>query len=399
MLLDFRRQMNRVFEIGLIILISIFLVQCEKKDPINQVPEPEIFPSFNRSLALEPYATTSANVTFGDLNGDGNLDIVLAKGRHWPVINRIIFGDGKGNIIESKDLGTIENRSYTSLLSDLDQDGDLDIVVSNDDPDSKLIYLNDGSGNFELNSEFGSSNWSTRNASIADLNNDGYPDIVVANRNSRSATTNYYCINNGEGNFENNSFAFANYSATTITPGDFNNDGLIDLAVPHRDGGQSYVHMQTSSDSINFKLLPFGPADASIRMSKVADLNQNGKLDIIAIDTKKGAVVYFQQTDGSFSSGTSIGSQTQNPYALAVGDLNLDGHTDIIVGYINFKSVVLYNDGTGNNYTSVEFGGNDQGTVYGFDIGDFDKDGLIDIAAARSGAVNILYFGEVLENP
>ena len=389
---------SRILNTGISLFILIFLAQCEKKETINLEPETEILLTFDRSMALEPYAETSANVSFGDLNGDGNLDIVLAKGRHWPLPNRVLFGDGNGGILKSQDLGNISNRSYTTLLSDLDLDGDLDIIVSNDDPDPKLIYLNDGNGNFELASEYGSADWSTRNASVADLNNDGYPDIIVANRNSRSATTNYLCINNGQGNFKNNAIAFANYSATTITPADFNNDGLIDLAVPHRDGGQSYVHIQTSKDSIKFKLLPFGSSNAYFRMSKVADFDKDGRMDLIAIDTKKGAIIYFQQADGSFASGISIGSQTQNPYAIAVGDINLDGHIDIVIGYINFKSVVLYNDGTGTHFTPIEFGGNNQGSVYGFAIGDFDKDGLSDIAAARSGAVNILYFGETL-NP
>ena len=75
---------------------------------------------FNRVLLLEETPTTSANASIGDLNGDGHLDIVLIKGRHWPVANRILMGDGSGNFNSASDLGDVEDRSYTGALADLD---------------------------------------------------------------------------------------------------------------------------------------------------------------------------------------------------------------------------------------------------------------------------------------
>jgi hypothetical protein len=353
------------------------------------------YPTFDQSLLLESTSETSANIAFGDLNGNGNLDIVLAKGRHWPLYNRIIFGDGNGGIMTSENLGTVQNRTYSSIIIDLDLDGDLDIVVSNDSPDPKITYLNDGNGGFYLGSEYGNPNWNTRNVNVADLNNDGYPDILVANRDgSGGPTNNYLCLNNGSGGFDNNCIAFSNYSSTTITSGDFNNDNLIDLVVPHRDGGQSYVYLQTDQNTINFDLIPFGPSNASIRTSQVGDLNNDGLVDIVTIDTNNGVIAYFQQSDSSFSTGKSIGNEEASPKALTLGDLNLDGNIDIIVGFVQSSSIVYYNNDNANNFLEVEFGENNQGTVYGFALGDYNNDGHIDIAAAKSGAPNILYFGQ-----
>jgi len=82
---------------------------------------------FERVLLLEEKGETSAGVSIGDLNGDGHPDIVLAKGRHWPLYNRILLNDGKGNFT-AKNLGEAPNRTYSAALADLDRDGDLDLA-------------------------------------------------------------------------------------------------------------------------------------------------------------------------------------------------------------------------------------------------------------------------------
>ena len=83
----------------------------------------------------------------GDLDGDGDLDLVLAKGRHTPLLDRVLLNDGKGGFVSS-DLGPTADRTYTAALADLDGDGDLDVLTSNDTPDKKLVYLNNGKGQF-----------------------------------------------------------------------------------------------------------------------------------------------------------------------------------------------------------------------------------------------------------
>ena len=351
-----------------------------------------VFTQYDRMALLESTSETSANVSIGDVNGDGHADIVLAKGRHWPLVDRVLLGDGRGGFPVAHDLGSASDRSYSGRLVDLDGDADLDVVISNDRPDPKLVYLNDGTGRFQPGSTYGQADWSTRDATVADLNADGLPDIVVANRSGGRPGANYICFNRGAGRFDAACERFSSESATTITAADVDGDGLVDLVVPHRDGGQSHVYINrgtgTFSDAAR---VPFGPAVANIRMSAAADLNHDGRQDLVTIDEGTGVAVYFGTEDG-LSAAVPIGLGGQTPYALEIGDLNGDGSPDLVVGYIEARPAVFFNDGSGRVFTPVLFG-DAEGTAYGFALGDVDKDGWLDIAVARSEAPNVLYFG------
>jgi hypothetical protein len=354
-------------------------------------------------LALETTAETSANVSMGDVNGDGNPDLVLAKGRHWPLVDRVLLGDGHGHISLAYDLGEVSDRTYSGLLVDLDRDGDLDVVISNDTPDSKRIYLNDGNGHFRAGSTFGRPQWETRHVSAADLDGDRWPDIIVANRptivdgHPTGDAANYVCMNRGAGRFDSDCLPFSREPATTIAAADFNHDGIIDLAVPYRDRGQSFVYINGGHATFDTKQrVPFGPPDARIRVAESADMDGDGALDLVALDEERGVAVYFGRGDGSFSEAVMVADGKVPPYALIVGDLNGDRKLDIVVGHIEARSTVYFNAGSGHSYSPIQFG-DTKGTVYGFSIGDFDKDGRLDIAVARSDASNVLFFSDPRE--
>src|ERR1043166_6514390 len=228
---------------------------------------PKKLSSFTRVLPLEQTSETSANVSIGELNGDGFPDLVLAKGRHWPLIDRVLLNDGHGKFPKAHDLGDVADRSYSVTLADVDRDGDLDVVVGNDALDLKRVYANDGKGNFHLLSTFGRPEWPTRLATVADVNGDGLPDILVANRADDLKGPNYVCFNKGKGQFDADCFAFSHENATTITPADVNGDGYVDLIVPNRDGGQSYVYINDGKGGLE-KRIPFGPGGAGVRVSQ-----------------------------------------------------------------------------------------------------------------------------------
>src|SRR5215204_770761 len=274
-------------------------------------------PSFDRAVLLETTAEDSANVSMGDLDGDGDVDLVLAKGRHTPILDRVLLNDGTGHFTAS-DLGPIADRTYTAALADLDGDGDLDVLTSNDTPDQKLVYLNDGKGRFTVAGTWGVGAWSTRNAAIADLNGDGRPDVIAANRPGPS----FVCLNQGGGRFAGDCIPIPADSATSIVAADFDKDGFIDLAVPSRDVGQSHVYFNDGKAGFA-RRVPFGPADAAARVAAAADFDGDGDVDLAVGDERAASmVVYMNDGKGGLVAGFHVSDKARTPYAIAAGDLD-----------------------------------------------------------------------------
>ncbi len=354
--------------------------------------------AFDRQLALETQPTTSASVSVGDVNGDGHLDILLAKGRHWPESNRILLGNGRGHFSAS-DVGGDADRTYSAALADLNGDGSVDLVVSNDRPDRKLIYFNDGSGRFTESGTFGDPEWPTRYVTLADLNGDGFPDIITANRNgSRSTgyTPSFVCFNDGKGGFGECS-PLPTESSTIIVAADLDGDGAIDLFLPHRDGGLSKILWNDSKGGFS-ESTQLGPAESRTRLAAAADLDGDGLVDLVVGGPEgKGTVIYLNEGRRKFGTGIALSSPDRVAYSVAIADMNRDGALDLVIGYFEGRGSVFFGDGSGKTF--VETAWNDGvGAVYGLAVGDFNGDDWPDIATARSGGLNAVWFSDAVQS-
>ena len=346
--------------------------------------------SFSRVVLLEEKGETSAAVSVGDLNGDGLTDIVLAKGRHWPLLDRVLLNNGKGGFIASN-LSDEPDRTYSAALADIDLDGDLDIVVSNDSPDPKKLFKNDGKGHFTLAGSFGDPAWSTRYVTLADVDGDRYPDIVVANRmdDPKIPVPSFVCRNNQKGEFPTCD-PISTGSATSIIVADLDGDGAIDLFIPHRDGGQSVVLWNDGKGGFHSST-KVGPPAVWIRMAAAGDLDGDGRLDLAVIEERQKAAFTIRNLgQRRFGQLTRLPGAAREPYAIAVSDLNRDGKLDIVVGHVELPGSVYFNLGHGR---FREIAWNDgKGVVYGMAFADMNGDGWPDIVAARSDAPNGIWF-------
>jgi hypothetical protein len=355
-----------------------------------QAPVSQIRP--RRSFEIVPLETvseTSSNASIGDLNGDGILDIVLAKGRHWPLASRVFFGDGKGHFTPGPALPPqATTRTYSASLADMTKSGHLDIVLSGDSPDPKLILLNDGKGNFKIGGTYGDPRWPSRNAAVADLNGDGYPDIAVANREA----TSYLCFNDGKLHFDCRPVPDLP-SATSVAIADMDGDGANDVIYACRDTCQSKVFYNDGKGNF-VRQVAWGPPNVSTRAMAIADFDGDGHLDIAACHEESGCFVYLNDGKGGFQRGIEFQARAQGvplPYSMIAADLNRNRRPDIIVGYVEAQGIVFFNDGTGKKYDPVPFG-DGKGAIYGMAVADLDGDGWPDVVVARSDAPCFIMF-------
>jgi hypothetical protein len=290
-----------------------------------------------------------------------------------------------GHFISGPTLPSKATKSYSGSLADMTKSGHLDIVLSNDAPDPKLVLINDGIGNFSIGGTYGKPEWETRNAAVGDLNGDGYPDIAVANR----GMTSYVCINDGKLHFDCRPLPDSP-SAATVRIADMNGDSANDVIYACRDSCQSVVYFNDGKGNFPHKE-PWGPAKSSTRAMAVADFNGDGHLDIAACHEKTGCFVYFNDGKGHFGSGIRFATPKAEPYSMLAADLNRDGRPEIIVGYVEAPGVVYFNDGSGKKFKALPFS-DGKGTIYGMAAADLDGDGWPDIVAARSDAPSFMMF-------
>jgi hypothetical protein len=136
--------MSSIYTVLLFILpISIFAQNSDFRNPQNGT---------RYSFGVEKIR--SASIASGDIDADGDIDIIIANGRHWTASNKIFLNNGKGQFTVSYDLGFYESTSYAAEVGDLDGDGDLDIAVGNDKAPNRL-FINNGKGKFVEGKTFG----------------------------------------------------------------------------------------------------------------------------------------------------------------------------------------------------------------------------------------------------
>jgi PKD repeat protein len=182
------------------------------------------------------YEATSRSVDWFDYDNDNDLDLFVAN--EGGENNLLFRNDGKGVFVRitTGALVTDGGDSFGSSVGDIDNDGDMDVFVANHGNTASFLYRNNGNGSF---SRITSGTVTTRTghavgSAFGDLDNDGDLDLMVANAFSGStATTNSLYYNDGTGIFTAVDTGIVSTDAGWsygVAFGDYDRDGDLDIA-------------------------------------------------------------------------------------------------------------------------------------------------------------------------
>ena len=231
----------------------------------------------NFSIIAYPQSIFTQRTNFVDINNDGNLDLWAC---HDVAQSHAYKNDGIGNLnFDISLMPTLAiGGNYQSLWIDYDNDGDMDMYLSKcrggaavGDPQRiNLLYKNNGDGTFSecgatAGVNDGSQSWST---AIEDFDNDGDLDILLSN----ISDTNKFYLNNGDGTFTDiyaTTGIDAQVGSWELQAADFNNDGFMDFI--WQNGKEIYLN---NGD------LTFSGYDINFNEGGIGDLNNDGFLDV-----------------------------------------------------------------------------------------------------------------------
>lgn len=323
----------------------------------------------------------SAHSELVDIDRDGDLDIVVANGRHWPQANMIYLNDGRGRMIESFRLGAKNKASYIVRSGDLDGDGDSDLVVIGDNLPIEVYTNNDGS--FDEPKYLLKSRSYARGAVLTDLNGDKKVDLVVVPRRGKSRL--YF--GNGIGSFsDSNELPIPVVGATGVVAGDIDYDGDVDLVAALRDDQSSVLLINDGKGSFVSK--PLLGSEGDHRQALIGEFTNDDYQDIILGDLNGNIKLIVGTPNGSFKQPIIINDKALFARSLASGDLDDDGDLDVVVGGDEQTNFALYNLGNGK-FRVVELT-TEANDTYGVSLGDLNNDGLLDIVFSNSESSNVI---------
>jgi hypothetical protein len=341
--------------------------------------------NFQQTAASQvPYLGLPDFSYLSDLDGDGLLDVVLTGENSVANTSAIqwLRNTGQGNFAPAITLATISEFSYF-VIGDLNRDGKPDIVYSTQSSGPIVVHtlLNQGSGQFSDNPTPGL-NGIGGLANLIDFNLDGIPDLVVQAVQPSGALQLYSFTGNGDGSFQQDSSVTISppgYHVYRLVVGDFDHDGFPDLAGIDGETEPSHILYLFGNGHGNFTpQTVVGPMGVGIAEG---DINGDGHPDVVVPDLFSFVSVALGRTDRNFPSAVALTPQiATTAYA---GDINGDGLLDIFIGGIpdNIFGSVFRNGGDG----SFPFAANTDPTS--FMVADLTGRGVVDLIGMSSSGL------------
>ncbi|MEM9819995.1 MAG: FG-GAP-like repeat-containing protein [Bacteroidota bacterium] len=348
----------------------------------------QLYVNASANLPNTEAMSQSMDVRAADLDGDGDLDIVLANEFQH---NILLFNDGNGQFSPQPErLPKVIHDSEDVAIEDFDQDGDLDLVFCSEDDLVHEYYWNDGNGQFS-GAPFQFADSKANAVIAADLNDDNYPDLIFGNDGQ-----NRIWMNQQNGHFvDETNWRYPSLLDITqdVQLADVDGDQDLDLFVGNENGNKLLINdgMGVFSDQTADRI----PLSVNLETRKVSfgDIDQDGDLDIflsnVAFIPGKNRRNRLLVNDGTghFEDVSAEQLPPDNEDSLDGVFLDIDGDADLdlLVANINLALPGLMrayrNDGTGHfsEQSDLVFESDYAINALGIFVADLNGDNLLDL--------------------
>jgi len=333
------------------------------------------------------YATGTGpfSVAVGDFNGDGKLDLAVTNSASNTV--SVLLGKGDGTFQPHVDYAT-GNRPTSVVVADFRGIGKLDLAITNSADNTVSILLGNGDGTFQPHVDYATGDINPQWLVAADFNRDGKLDIATANYgpNYTNGTVSIF-LGNGDGTFQPAKDYAAGVNPFGVMTGDFNHDGIPDLAVVDNNGSWGVSILLGNGDG-SFQPPVNYATGQNPRVGVVADFNGDGNLDLaIGNCIDNDVSILLGDGEGHFSTPVnySTGAYVQG---VAGGDFNGDGKLDLAIANSGSGTVsVLLGNGDGTFQAQVQYA-TGSGPLWAA-VGDFNGDGAPDLVTANNSGNSV----------
>ncbi len=347
-----------------------------------------------------PVGKGPRSIVICDVNGDGKPDLLVANGEGSTLT--VLLDDGAGRFVEAKGSPFPAGNGPNDLgVGDFNRDGKLDVVIANHDRKFLTVLLGDGRGGFVAAAGSPVSVTSrphVHGVATGDFNGDGNLDLVTESWGEQKVTV---IFGDGRGGFTSPGVQFpvGHMPYQRVRAADVNGDGCADIVTTNFAEGTVTVLLgdkrggfhPASGSPFACGKSPFGVA--------IGDVNGDGKPDLVignwsgqpSQSENDGVNVLLGDGRGGFTpmrgSPFTAGSA---PSTLALGDVNGDGVTDVVVANYTGDNVTVFlaGEGTLRRAATLPCGHRPDGVA----VGDLNGDGKADIVVANSEDNDITIF-------
>jgi hypothetical protein len=341
----------------------------------------------------ESYHTTS--VAWGDVDGDGDLDLAVGNGIDTTGESNCLYLNNNGTLSTTADWVSDEEDVTSSVAwGDVDGDGDLDLAVGNGYYNANTAITTNQPNRLYLNNHgtlSSTADWSSTESeatsSIAwgDVDGDGDLDLAVGNQNQPNRL---YVNDNGtltsvwQSNIPNSSgYDYWTYS---VAWADYDGDGDLDLATGAHTQERLY-----RNDNGTLTTQPAWSSTEADGTYSIAwgDVDGDGDLDFVT-----GGVPRLYRNEGATLTTTPAYSTNESDFTTSVawGDVDGDGDLDLAVGNRG-KPDRLYRNDNGKLTANAVWSSSETAATESVAWGDVDGDGDLDLAVGNAGQPNRLY--------